>query len=153
MVLTRTAVAVLCALFFSPLSLAADEPVTRQFGKEITVYKSPSCSCCTEWAQYLRQNGFKVAVVEQYDLSEIKAQHAVRPELQSCHTGVVDGYAIEGHVPADDIWRLLAEKPDASGLAAPGMPTMSPGMSSIQPKGYDVLLFGPDSKSSVYSRY
>ena len=153
MVVFRTTVALICLFTLSPLSLAAGEPVTKQFGKEITVYKSPSCGCCTGWAQHLRHNGFRVAVVEQHDLSEIRAQHGIGPELQSCHTAVVDGYAIEGHVPADDIWRLLAEKPDASGLAAPGMPTMSPGMSSGHPKGYDVLLFGSDSRPSVYSRY
>jgi hypothetical protein len=153
MVFIRTAAVVACLLAFSPLSLAADEPVTKQFGKEIAVYKSPSCSCCAGWAQHLRHSGFRVTIVDQYDLSEIKAQYGIGPELQSCHTAVVDGYAIEGHVPADDIWRLLAERPDASGLAAPGMPAMSPGMNSDQPKGYDVLLFGPDSRSSVYSRY
>ena len=153
MMSTRIAVVVICLLAFSPLSHAAGEPVTKQFGKEITVYKSPSCSCCAGWAKHLRHNGFRVTVVEQYDLSEIKAQHGIGPELQSCHTAVVDGYAIEGHVPADDIWRLLAERPDASGLAAPGMPTMSPGMNSDQPKGYDVLLYGPDSRPAVYSRH
>jgi len=153
MMFIRTAVVVICLLTISPLSRAAGEPITKQFGKEITVYKSPSCGCCSGWAQYLRHNGFKVSVVDQYDLSGIKAQHGIGPELQSCHTAVVDGYAIEGHVPADDIWRLLAEKPDASGLAAPGMPSMSPGMNSNQPKGYDVLLFGPDSRPAVYSRY
>ena len=149
----RTAIVVAGLFTFSPLGLAAGEPVTKQFGKEITVYKSPSCGCCAGWAQHLRHNGFRVTVLDQYDLSEIKARHGIGPELQSCHTAVVDGYAIEGHVPADDIWRLLAEKPDASGLAAPGMPTMSPGMNSDQPKGYDVLLFGRDSRPAVYSRY
>ncbi len=153
MVFIRTAVVVAGLFTFSPLSLAAGEPVTKQFGKEITVYKSPSCGCCAGWAQHLRDNGFRVTVLDRYDLSEIKARHGIGPELQSCHTAVVDDYAIEGHVPADDIWRLLAEKPDASGLAAPGMPTMSPGMSSVQPKGYDVLIFGPDSRPAVYSRY
>jgi hypothetical protein len=137
MAFIRTAVVVACLLTFSPLSLAEGEPVTKQFGKEITVYKSPSCGCCAGWAQHLRRNGFRVTVVDQYDLSEIKAQHDIGPELQSCHTAIV----------------VLAEKPDASGLAAPGMPTMSPGMNSDQPKGYDVLLFGPASRPSVYSRY
>lgn len=153
MMFIRTAVVVMCLVIFPPRSGAAGEPVTKQFGKEITVYKSPSCGCCAGWAQYLRHNGFRVTVVDQYDLSVLKAQHGIGPELQSCHTAVVDGYAIEGHLPADDIWRLLAERPDASGLAAPGMPAMSPGMNSVEPKGYDVLLFGPDSRPAVYSRY
>jgi hypothetical protein len=153
MVFTKTAVVVFFFLIFSPLGLAADDSVTKRFGTEITVYKSPSCGCCAGWAEYLRGNGFRVTVVDKYDLSELKAQHGIRPELQSCHTAIVDGYAIEGHVPADDIWRLLAEKPDASGLTAPGMPMMSPGMNSVEPHDYDVLLIGPDSKTSVYSRY
>lgn len=152
MMFVRTA-ALLCLMAFAPLSFAADESPTRQFGNEITVYKSPSCGCCTGWAEYLRHNGFRVTIVDQYDLSALKAQFGIRPELQSCHTAVVDGYAIEGHVPADDIRRLLAEKPEASGLTAPGMPMMSPGMQSIEPKGYDVLLFGPGAKTTVYSRY
>ncbi|NIS01105.1 MAG: DUF411 domain-containing protein, partial [Gemmatimonadetes bacterium] len=111
-----------CFLSYLPLGQAAEEPVKKQFGKKITVYKSPSCGCCAEWVQHLRRNGFSVTAVDQDDLSGIKARHGIGPELQSCHTGVVDGYAIEGHVPADDIWRLLAERPDALGLTAPGMP-------------------------------
>ena len=151
--LIRTVMALLCLMIFGPYSLAADKLPTRQFGKEVTVYKSPTCGCCAGWAEYLRRNGFRVSVVDQYDLSQIRARYGIGRELQSCHTAVVDSYAIEGHVPADDIWRLIAEKPDASGLTAPGMPTMSPGMQSIEPKGYDVLLFGPDADASVYSSY
>ena len=151
--LTRTVAALVCLMVFGPHSVAADKSPTRQFGKEITVYKSPTCGCCAGWAEYLRRNGFRVTVVNQYDLSQIRGQYGISHELQSCHTGVVDGYAIEGHVPADDIWRLIAEKPDASGLTAPGMPMMSPGMHSIEPKGYDVLLFGRDAKTSIYSSY
>ena len=151
--LIRTVAMLLCLLVFAPYSLAADQSPTRQFGKEITVYKSPTCGCCGGWVEYLRRNGFRATVVNQYDLSQIRAQYGITRELQSCHTAVVDGYVIEGHVPADDIWRLIAEKPEATGLTAPGMPMMSPGMQSIEPKDYDVLLFGPDAKAAVYSRY
>lgn len=149
----RTAMALLCLMILGQYSLAAGDSPTRQFGKEITVYKSPTCGCCAGWADYLRDNGFRVSVVDQHDLSPIRAQYGIGRELQSCHTAVVDGYAIEGHVPADDIWRLIAEKPKATGLTAPGMPRMSPGMHSIEPKGYDVLLFGSDAGVSVFSRY
>lgn len=149
----RTAMALLCLMIFGHYSLAAGESPARQFGKEITVYKSPTCGCCAGWADYLRSNGFRVSVVDQNDLSQIRAQYGIGRELQSCHTAVVDGYAIEGHVPADDIWRLIAEKPKATGLTAPGMPMMSPGMRSIEPKDYDVLLFGSDAGVSVFSRY
>ena len=92
-------------------------------------------------------------MIDRYDLQSIKSEHGITPRLQSCHTALVDGYAIEGHVPADDIWRLLAEKPEAMGLTAPGMPLMSPGMNSIKPSGYDVLLFNSDGTSSVFSSY
>ncbi len=153
MVLIRIVAALLCLTYFASHSLAAEKSPTRQFGKEITVYKSPNCGCCAGWAEHLQHNGFHVTVVEQHDLSPIKAQYGIGPKLQSCHTAVVDGYAIEGHVPADDIWRLIAEKPVATGLTAPGMPMISPGMSGNEPEGYDVLLFGPDAKTSVYSEY
>ena len=151
--LVRGMVVLLCLLTFSPLAPATDQAPVRQPGKEIEVYKSPSCGCCTGWVDYLSRNGFHVSVVDQHDLSEVKARYGIGRHLQSCHTAIVDGYAIEGHVPADDIWRLLAERPNASGLTAPGMPMMSPGMNSIEPKGYDVLLFGNDSETSVFSRY
>ena len=151
--LIRTLTAFFCVMAVAPLGLAAGDLSARQLEKEITVYKSPSCGCCAGWVDYLRHDGFRVTVVDQYDLSGIKARHGIRPELQSCHTAVVDGYAIEGHVPASDIRRLLEERPAAAGLTAPGMPMMSPGMHSIEPKGYDVLLLDKDGKSSVYSRY
>lgn len=130
----------------------ADEP-KRKLGQAITVYKSPYCGCCTGWIEYLKSNGFEVTVVEQHDLSDLKAKYGIRPKLQSCHTAIVDGYAIEGHVPVDDIWKLLDERPNVTGLTAPGMPQMSPGMSSIEPKGYDVLSFDRNGRTEVFSRY
>ena len=103
--------------------------------------------------EYLRDNGFHVTVVDQHDMGQIKTERGVTSELRSCHTAVVGGYTIEGHVPANDIRRLLEDKPIAIGLSAPGMPMMSPGMNSIEPHGYDVLLFGPGDQTSVYSSY
>ena len=129
------------------------EEVVRKFGQEITVYKSPSCGCCHKWADYLKANGFKVISHDLQDLSPIKAKYGITPQLQSCHTAIVDGYAIEGHVPANDIWRLLNERPDVSGLTAPGMPQQSPGMNSIEPHDYDVLSFDQQGQVTVYSRY
>lgn len=134
-------------------NLGAARADEQQPGQSITVYKSPSCGCCAGWAEYLETRGFHVTVYDRTDLSDIKARYGIRPELQSCHTAVVDGYAIEGHVPADDIWRLLRERPRVTGLTAPGMPMMSPGMNSIEPKGYDVLSFDGDGATAVYSRY
>ena len=119
----------------------------------MTVYKSPTCGCCASWVTYLEERGFEIEVVDQRDLRGLKASQGVRPELASCHTALIDGYVIEGHVPEADIRRLLAERPDIRGLTAPGMPQMSPGMHSIEPKGYDVLAIGRDGGVSVYSRY
>lgn len=125
----------------------------RQTDKAITVYKSPTCGCCKGWADYLSDNGFKVRIVNEPDLSILKSHYGIQPQLQSCHTAIVDGYAIEGHVPVDDIRRLLDERPNVTGLTAPGMPAMSPGMGSLQPKGYDVLTFDRGGHTTVYSRY
>jgi len=125
----------------------------RQAGQAITVYKSPTCGCCAGWAEHLRKNGFDVTVVNKQQLGEIKTRYGIAPGLQSCHTAIVDGYAIEGHVPANDIRRLLAERPKVTGLTAPGMPAQSPGMSGTEPKGYDVLSFERNGRTRVFSSY
>ena len=119
----------------------------------VTVYKSPTCGCCTSWVDHLRASGFPVDVQDVDDLQAVKAEHGIPAALQSCHTAVVDGYVVEGHVPAGDVKRLLAEAPDAAGLAVPGMPVGSPGMEqgdTVQP--YDVLLLG-DGASSVFAHH
>ncbi len=94
---------------------------------EIVVYKGPQCGCCDKWAEHLDAAGFKVSVKEVDDIQPIKARYGIGPQLSSCHTAVVEGYAIEGHVPADEILRLLRERPAVIGLAVPGMPIGSPG--------------------------
>lgn len=119
----------------------------------LTMYKSPSCTCCGRWGEYLEKNGFAVTEIGHADMGAIKLEHGVPPRLQSCHTALVDGYVIEGHVPAADIRRLLRERPAAVGLSAPGMPQMAPGMQSEQPQGYDVLSFGTEGSIELYSRY
>src|SRR5262245_37331396 len=94
----------------------------------ITVYKDPNCGCCSIWVEHLRKNGFEVTVQEPGNMVEIKRKLGVPTYLQSCHTAVIDGYTIEGHVPAAEIHRLLKERPNAKGLTVPGMPLGSPGM-------------------------
>ena len=129
------------------LALAA--PLT-----EVTVYRSPTCGCCKKWVAHLEQAGFTVKQVELADLSEIKAQAGVPEKLHSCHTALVGRYAIEGHVPAEDIKRLLAEKPDVHGLSAPGMPAGSPGMEVEGTKDkYDVVSFTRAGQSSVWASH
>jgi hypothetical protein len=120
----------------------------------VTVYKDPYCGCCEAWVKHLEANGFEVKVHEVENMDQQKRTYGVPVSLKSCHTAVVDGYTIEGHVPAAEIQRLLKERPKAKGLAVPGMPIGSPGMesgSTIQ--RYAVLLFNTDGTSSVYKQY
>ena len=121
-------------------------------GPAITVYKSPTCGCCTAWVAYMKKAGFAVTAHDTEDVDSIKAQLGVRPAFGSCHTAVVGRYVVEGHVPADVVTQLLREKPDALGVAVPGMPMGSPGMDSGVPERYDVLLLSRDGKSRVYAR-
>ena len=131
----------------------AAEPVKATAPIQMKVYKSPTCGCCVMWINYLEQRGFKVSVVDMDNVQPVKRRLGVSAQLQSCHTGVVDGYVIEGHVPAKDILRLLDERPPVIGLTAPGMPTYSPGMMSIEPRDYDVLSFTRDGKVELFSSY
>lgn len=148
---------VVATLLTAPLAAvhAADPAASDELAAPtITVYKSPTCGCCTAWADYMGEQGFDVSTIDRQDLNSIKQEHGLSdPRLASCHTAIVDGYVIEGHVPAADVRQLLAEKPDIIGLTAPGMPMNSPGMASETPQGYDVLSFDDDGKVEVYSRY
>ncbi|MEO8636512.1 MAG: DUF411 domain-containing protein [Gemmatimonadales bacterium] len=118
----------------------------------ITVYHSPTCGCCKKWVEYLRAEGFTVKSIEQEDLTDIKAELGVAPKLRSCHTAVIAGYVIEGHVPAADIRRLLSEKPKVTGLTAPGMPSSAPGMDAGKDP-YDVLAFDGKGVTTVWARH
>lgn len=136
---------------YTPSLAGSDNPGGEH---EITVYKSPTCGCCGGWVDYLEDNGFQVTVNELTDLSSIRANLGMTdPRLLSCHTAVIGDYIVEGHVPVDDIRRLITERPPIRGIAAPGMPQMSPGMASVEPRGYDVLSFDAEGRTEVYSRY
>ncbi|MCW8963047.1 MAG: DUF411 domain-containing protein [Gammaproteobacteria bacterium] len=121
--------------------------------EEITVYKSPTCGCCTKWVSHLQSNGFKVNAYNLNDMPSVKQQFGIAPAQQSCHTAVVGGYVIEGHVPAADIRRLLTEKPNIHGLTAPGMPMGSPGMEGPHKDAYDVLAIDKQGKTTVFSQH
>jgi hypothetical protein len=123
---------------------------------DIEVYRSADCSCCGKWAAYLEKNGFKVRVhdLSPAELDGIKTQARIPERYASCHTAKVEGYVIEGHVPADDIKRLLTERPKAIGLSVPGMPIGSPGMEVGRKKEpYDVLLLKEDGGTEVFSKH
>ena len=111
-------------------------------GLGVTVWKDPNCDCCSGWVEHLRRSGFAVTVIDNADLAVIKSVRGVPADLQSCHTATIGGYTIEGHVPAHAIQRLLAESPEARGLAVPGMPIGSPGMEGGKPEVYSVMQFG-----------
>ena len=118
----------------------------------VKVYKDPNCGCCNAWVDHLRENGFTVETMDMADLSLLKQKYAIGEQLQSCHTAVVGDYAIEGHVPADLIQKLLKEKPAIAGLAVPGMPQGSPGMEGATKERYDVLTFARAGKTTVYAQ-
>jgi hypothetical protein len=122
---------------------------------QILVHKSESCQCCGVWVEHLRSAGFVVEARNVNDLQAIKHRIGVPADLGSCHTAEVEGYFVEGHVPASDIRRLLKERPKAKGIAVPGMPAGSPGMEvpSGQKDPYDVLLVGKDASVSVFTRH
>jgi hypothetical protein len=119
----------------------------------VAVWKAASCGCCEGWVKHMRAAGFPVQVTEMDDLSPVKARQGVPSALQSCHTAIVDGYVLEGHVPAPAVLRLLAERPRARGLAVPGMPLSAPGMDAGADR-YDVVLFGlADGGTRIFERY
>lgn len=116
-----------------------------------TLYKNPDCICCEKYADYLRTNGFNVAVIEHPNMTLIKKRHGVREDLQGCHTLVVDGYVVEGHVPITPIRRLLADKPPAKGISLPGMPEGSPGMGGTKQRVFEILtITGEDGPVPVF---
>jgi hypothetical protein len=118
----------------------------------MTVYKSPTCGCCTKWVEHVQKNGIAVVAKDVDDVTSLKRDLGVPVALWSCHTGVIEGYAIEGHVPATEIRRLLKERPKLAGVAVPGMPAGSPGMESPRPDHYDVIAFDTKGRTRVFAR-
>lgn len=142
--LSRMGITMLLAALFAPAALAAGA---------LEVYSDPSCGCCGAWVDYLRTQGYAVTVHQDQPVAAVKARLGMPPGAMSCHTAVIDGYVVEGHVPVGDIRRLLAERPDAIGIAAPGMPMGSPGMEMGVPERYEVVLIGRDGSTRVYATH
>jgi hypothetical protein len=139
----------------TPVTDQPSDPIPLDYAEAIpmTVYLSPTCGCCSGWVEHLQGNGFEVSLEYHADLAPVKEGFAIPAALQSCHTGIVNGYAVEGHVPADVIRQFLAEAPAVRGLAVPGMPVGSPGMEvGDQVDPYDVLTFTSNGETAVYSR-
>lgn len=122
--------------------------------KEITVYRSPTCGCCGKWIEHVKQNHFVVKDIVSDDMQAIKKKYGVPDQLASCHTAIVDGYVIEGHVPAADIQKLLDTKPKVVGISAPGMPMGSPGMEmGGRADDFDVVSFDSAGNVQVFAEH
>jgi hypothetical protein len=130
------------------LSVAPNPKETR-----ITVYKDPGCRCCQNWIDHLIMHGYGVDAKDTPAMAEVKRTLGVPDALTSCHTAIVNGYLIEGHVPAADIAKLLKEKPKVAGLAVPGMPMGPPGMEGPRKQHYQVLSFDKNGKTRVFASY
>lgn len=144
----------LASLGAVPLMLSLSRSLRAETLPMVTVTKDPGCGCCDGWADHVRGAGFPVRVIESADAFSLKQRLGVPVDLSSCHTAEVDGYVIEGHVPAAALRRLLAERPQAIGLAVPGMPAGSPGMDvpGVEPEQYEVLLFDASGRRA-FSRF
>lgn len=152
MILTRRTFLLTGAVFGAMQAV----PVGAQALPQIHVVKDAGCPCCNAWIGHLRDNGFPVSFEERsiQALELFKRDMGVPADLASCHTGTVEGYVLEGHVPAADIRRLLDELPEAAGLAVPGMPYGSPGMGpDAEREAYDVILIGKDGSASTFTSY
>ena len=143
----RVVPAILVAMFVIAVASAQQRPV-------VEVYKSKTCGCCGKWVEHLKQHGFSVRTTDVENVSDIKEKYKVPSKLGSCHTGVVDGYVIEGHVPAGDICKLLADRPAARGLAVPGMPIGSPGMEQGERRdAYETVLFTAEGSTQTFAEH
>ena len=145
----------LVSLFVGVLLLGLTGMARAGDGPEIMVYKSPTCGCCEDWMKHLKKAGFTVKFEDRDDMNVVRAWQGVPQRLGSCHTAIVEGYIIEGHVPAEDIKRLLKEKLPVVGLSAPGMPQKSPGMQAGHkpPRDFDVLSFDAKGEIKLFKSY
>ena len=148
MVARRRMLTVLAAAPLTLVSMRALSAVPA-----VSVFKLNECGCCDLWAEHLRKNGFAVSVRAVPDLTPVRVKYGIPNIFGTCHTALVEGYAIEGHVPAADIQRLLRSKPKVAGLAVPGMPAGSPGMEGPRSEPYDVLTFDRNGATQIYARY
>jgi hypothetical protein len=123
----------------------------RRAAVPMTVYKSPSCGCCGKWVDHMKAAGFTMTVKDVDDPNVVKREMGIPESLWSCHTGLVAGYLVEGHTPADVVHQLLKEKPKVMGIAVPGMPLGSPGMEASTKEKYNIMAFEKGGKTRVYA--
>ncbi len=125
-----------------------------ELAKDIVVYKSPHCGCCTKWVSYLEGKGYQVEAINTADVYAWKKKYAVPEKIAACHTAVIDGYVVEGHVTDRDIKRLLLTRPNIRGIAVPGMPVGTPGMENGNAReAYDVISFDEEGRTEVFVKH
>ena len=134
-------------------ALRADSRQPAQQAAEMLIYKTPTCGCCGKWVEHMKSAGFATTVKDTNDLAPIKQRLGVPASMTSCHTAVVNGYVVEGHVPAETVRKLLKERPAIVGISAPGMPAGSPGMEGPVKQRYDVVTFDRAGHSRVYTSH
>lgn len=125
----------------------------RKVESSITVYHSRTCGCCKKWTKHLSENQFRVDSIIVGDISEIKSKFNIPTNLSSCHTAIIDGYLVEGHVPAQAILKLIRERPEYIGISVPGMPIGSPGMEGPLVEKYDVIAFDKSGNEKVFMKF
>jgi hypothetical protein len=138
------------AALLTTVTAAAQQP-----SGAIDVYKTPTCGCCSKWVEHLRANGFAVKVTDMESTGPVQNRYGVPPAVRSCHTALVNGYIVEGHVPAGEVKRLLKERPGVAGIAVAGMPSGSPGMEmqGVDPQPYHVVSFDRSGRIDVFASY
>jgi len=135
----------------SAASEASGSASASQDRPTVLVYKTASCGCCNGWVEHMRAAGYTVDARDVQDLMSVKLDAGVPTAMSSCHTALVDGYVVEGHVPAEQVDRMLAERPEIVGIAAPGMPIGSPGMEGPNAQPYDIYAFDADGRAEVFA--
>ena len=151
--IARILIGTAAALALPIAALAQAPSAAAPATHEITVFKSSSCHCCNKWIEHLRKSGFRVRGVNIEAMDAVRARFGVPLKMRACHTAFIDGYVIEGHVPAADILRLLTERPKIAGLAVPGMPRGSPGMEGPKIEAYSVMSFMKNGESAVFAKH
>ena len=142
---------ILIALLSIACSAEESEPISDF--PIVQVYKSPTCGCCSKWVSHLEEHGFEIKATDVNDINVIKRSYGIPPALASCHTAVVGDYLVEGHVHAEDIIKLLKQKPAIKGIAVPGMPIGSPGMEGGDPESFDVVSFNAVGETEIFSSH
>ena len=143
------------AIFAVGMLASSGMLVAQQEATVVEVYKTPTCGCCSKWVEHLRGHGFSVRTTDMNNIADVKTRYRVPRQLESCHTAIVNGYVLEGHVPAADVQRLLKERPGIAGLAVAGMPVGYPGMEikGVKAQPYDVVTFDKSGRTQVFASH